>query len=269
MALPFGLVIGSFLNVVIHRVPRGESVVTPRSHCPHCNRQITWYENVPLFSYLALGGRCRGCRAPISPRYFAVELITGLLFAVLAIVFGFGIAFFKYALFGSLMIALTMIDLNERLLPDVLTKPGMATGVAFSFFVPIYDGTGRLLARIAGAEYAPDWIVSPLDALVGGLAGAGLLWLVAIAYKALRHQEGMGLGDVKLMGLVGTFLGLKLALLTIFLGSLVGSIIGGSFMLLARKDSRYELPFGTFLGFTAIFSALWGKEIVQWYLSTL
>ncbi len=266
IAFPFGLIIGSFLNVVIHRVPRGESVVTPRSHCPHCNHQIAWYENIPLASYLALGGKCRKCAARISPRYFLVELLAGAMFAALAALFGFEPPFFKYALFGSLMIALTFIDLHDRLLPDALTFPGMAAGLALSLVVPLHDGTAALLARLLDV-YPPEPLVSLADALLGGAAGAGLLGFVAAAYKAVRHQEGLGFGDVKLMALVGIFLGIKLALLTIFLGSLLGAVIGGSYMLVAGKDSRYELPFGTFLGIMALFSALWGKEIVHWYLS--
>lgn len=258
---------GSFLNVVIHRVPRGESIVTPRSHCPNCGHPIAWYENIPLASYLALRGRCTACRARISPRYFIVELLTGVMFAVLAAWFGFNPLFVKFALFGSLMIALILIDLDVRLLPDALTFPGMAAGLVFSLVVAVNDGSAAVLARRLGFSEEPSRLLSLADALVGGLAGAGLLWLIAEGYWRIRHQEGMGFGDAKLMGLVGIFLGLKLALLTIFLGSLAGSVIGGSYMLLRGKDSKYELPFGTFLGLTALFSALWGKEIVHWYLS--
>lgn len=263
----FGLTIGSFLNVVIHRVPRGESIVRPRSRCPHCGHWIAWYENIPLASYLALGGRCRSCGALISPRYFVVELLTGVVFAVLAAVFGFEPPFVKFGLFAALTIALMFIDLEERLLPDALTFPGMAAGLVFSVALPVNDGSAALLARLAGLGEPSPRLLSLADALLGGLAGAGVLWLVAEGYRRVRRQEGLGFGDVKMMGLVGIFLGLKLALLTIFLGSLVGTLIGGSYMLVRGKDSKYELPFGTFLGLTALFSALWGKEIVRWYLS--
>ncbi len=267
VAFPFGLIIGSFLNVVIHRVPRRESVVTPRSHCPECGRQIAWYENIPLASYVVLRGRCRGCGATISPRYFVVELLTGLMFAALGGAFGLALPFFKYALFGSLMIALMFIDLHDRLLPDALTFPGMAAGLLLSLAVLLNDGSAALLARWLGFAGAPPRLISLADAVLGGMAGAGLLWFVGSAYKLVRHQEGLGFGDVKLMALVGIFLGLKLALLTIFLGSLAGTVIGGSYLLMSGRDSRYELPFGTFLGLTALLSALWGQEIVRWYLS--
>lgn len=263
----YGLIIGSFLNVVIHRVPRGESIVSPRSHCPACGHPIAWYENIPLASYLVLGRRCRACKASISPRYFAVELLTGLIFAGLAAAFGFQWALAKYAVFAAMMIALMFIDLNKRLLPDAITLPGMAAGLIFAFLLPVSDGTAALLARWWPSLFEFPRLVSVLDALLGAIAGAGLLWIVAEVYWRVRHQEGLGFGDVKLMAMVGIFLGVKLALLTIFLGSAVGSIIGGSFMWLQGKDPRYELPFGTFLGLTALFSAVWGKEIVTWYLS--
>ena len=265
-AFLFGLIIGSFLNVVIHRVPREESIVAPRSRCPHCDRQIAWYENIPLASYLALQGRCSSCRALISPRYFLVELLTGAVFAVLAAVFGFGLPFLKYALFASLTIALMFIDLADRLLPDVLTFPGMAAGGVFSLLVPVNDGSAAALLRLAGLRPDSLPLLSLADALLGGLVGAGVLWFVAETYRRLRHREGLGFGDVKLMALVGIFLGPALALLTIFLGSLLGTVIGGSYILLRGKDSQYELPFGTFLGLTALISALWGREIVDWYL---
>jgi len=267
IAFPFGLIIGSFLNVVIHRVPRGESVVTPRSHCPHCNHPIAWYENVPLLSYLALRGRCRECRAPISPRYLLVELLTGLMFAGLAAVFAFEPPFFKYALFASMIIALMFIDLHERLLPDVITFPGMAAGLVLALFVPVEDGGARFLLAVAGLRGAPGPLVSLSEALLGGAVGAGVLWLVAELYFRLRRREGLGFGDVKLMALVGIFLGMKSALLTIFLGSLAGSVIGGSYMLVHRKGTQYELPFGTFLGMMALFAMVWGREIVDWYLA--
>jgi leader peptidase (prepilin peptidase)/N-methyltransferase len=266
-AFLFGLIIGSFLNVVIHRVPRGESIVTPRSHCPSCNHQIPWYENVPLVSYLALRGRCRQCGIRISFRYFVVESLTGVAFALLAAVFGAGLLFAKYAVFAALMIALMVIDLDARLLPDVITFPGMAAGLAFSLIVEVNDGSMRLLARLFQYPDAPALLLSPADALLGGLFGAGLLWFLREAFWRLRHREGLGFGDVKLMALVGFFLGLKLTMLTILLGSLAGSVIGGGYMLLSGKDRKYELPFGTFLGAMALLCALWGKGIVHWYLS--
>lgn len=265
VAFLFGLLIGSFLNVCIFRLPRGESVVAPRSHCPACGHWISWYENIPLASYVALRGRCRACGARIAPQYFLVELLTGLLFAASAALFGFTIEFFKFAVFGSLMIALTIIDLRDRLLPDPLTMAGLLLGVVFSALVPLNDGSAAALTRALG-EWPPR-MLSVLDALLGAAAGAATLALVREAYFRWRKVEGMGFGDLKLMAAVGAFLGPKLALFTIFLGSLAGSLLGGIFILVFRnRDTRYELPFGTFLGAMALFSALWGKEIVHWYL---
>ncbi len=264
IAFLFGLVTGSFLNVCIYRLPRGESVVAPRSHCPACGHWIPWYENIPLVSYLALGGRCIACKAPISPRYFVVELLTGLWFAGTAALFGAGVEWLKYAIFGALMIALTIIDIRDRLLPDALTFSGLVLGVGFSLLVWLGDGSAALLTYRLG-EW-PLRLLSALDALLGAAAGAFILWLVREAYFRWRKVEGMGLGDVKLMAAVGAFLGPKLALLTIFLGSLSGTLIGGAYIFFFRhRDTRYELPFGTFLGWMALLSALWGKEMVRWY----
>jgi leader peptidase (prepilin peptidase)/N-methyltransferase len=263
-AFVYGLIIGSFLNVVIHRVPRGESIVTPRSRCPDCGHPIPWYENIPILSYLALGGRCRACRQPISPRYAAVELLTGLVFAGLISYLHWSLPFLKYMVFAALMIALAFIDLEQRLLPDVLTLPGIAAGLALSLLVPVGDGMAAFLLRLPAA-----WprLSSFADSLLGAIVAAGLLWLVGELYFRLRRAEGLGFGDVKLMALVGAFLGIKLALLTIFLGSIAGSLIGGAVIWARRKGRAYELPFGTFLGFMALFAAVWGKEIVRWYLS--
>lgn len=264
----FGLLVGSFLNVCIYRLPKGESIVTPRSHCPQCGHGITWYENIPLLSYLVLRGRCRACGGRISPQYFLVELSTGLMFAGLAVFFGPTLELAKYAVFGSLMLALTIIDLRVRELSDELTFAGLVLGVASSAVVMLGDGSAALLTRPLGQW--PEPLLSILDSLLGAAAGSAVLWLVREGYFRWRKVEGMGFGDLKLMAAIGAFLGLKLALLTIFLGSLAGSLLGGAFILLFRgRDTRYELPFGSFLGAVALFSALWGKEIVRWYLSQL
>jgi leader peptidase (prepilin peptidase)/N-methyltransferase len=273
MVLPFvapvfGLLIGSFLNVCIVRLPKEESVVTPRSHCPNCGHMITWYENIPLFSFLFLRGKCRGCGTPISWLYFMIELITGLLFTAMAVMFGPSIEFVKYSVFGALMLALVVTDFRDRILPDELTLAGLILGVGFSLLSNIGDGTALWMTHALGPWPAP--MLSALDSLLGAAAGAGTLWLVREAYFLWRGIEGMGFGDLKLMAAVGAFLGLKVTLLTILLGALSGSLLGGGFILLARdRDTAYELPFGTFLGVAAMFGALWGKEVVQWYLLKL
>ena len=258
----FGIVIGSFLNVCIHRLPHGESVVTPRSHCPHCGKLIAAYDNIPLASYLLLGGKCRYCHLRISPVYFFVELATGLMFLVSHLLLGTGPEFFRQAVFGSLLIVLVMTDYQERILPDRVTFPGMAFGLLFALLVPVGDGTGSWLA---GLENIPAAAVSILDGLLGAFAGGGFLYVLGELYFRLRHREGMGFGDVKMMAMVGLFLGPKLTLLTILLGSLSGSVIGLMLMFALRKSSDFELPFGTFLGFTAFFASLWGWPILNWY----
>ena len=176
----FGLLVGSFLNVCICRLPKGESIVTPRSRCPQCWHGITWYENIPLLSYLALRGRCRACGVRISPQYFVVELLTGLLFAGLAAYFGPTLELLKYAVFGSLMLALIIIDLRERILSDELTFAGLVLGVAFSAVVMLGDGSARLLTERLGELPAP--LLSILDALLGAAIGSAALWLVREAY---------------------------------------------------------------------------------------
>ena len=263
----FGLVIGSFLNVCIHRLPRQESIVTPRSRCPHCHHPIAAYDNIPLLSYLVLVGRCRYCRKSISPLYFFVELATGLLFLGCYFLFGLTPVFVKNATFGVLLLVLTVTDWRERLLPDLVTVPGMASGVLFSLLVPIGDGSAGWLARLVRLELSSLWLESFLDALLGAILGGGLLYLIGELYFRLRGREGMGFGDVKMMAMVGLFLGPKLALLTILLGSLSGSVLGLLFLLVFRKSSTYELPFGSFLGVAAFVSAIWGREILYWYLS--
>jgi leader peptidase (prepilin peptidase)/N-methyltransferase len=268
IALAFGLLIGSFLNVCIVRLPKDESVVTPRSHCPKCGHRIAWYENIPLASFLFLRGKCRGCGTPISWLYFTIELITGLMFLALALVFGPTMEFVKYCVFGALMLALVVTDFRDRILPDELTLAGLILGVGFSLLSDVGDGTARWMTHGLGAWPAP--MLSVLDSLLGAVAGAGSLWLVREGYYLWRGIEGMGFGDLKLMAAAGAFLGVKVTLLTILLGALTGSILGGSFILLARnRDTAYELPFGTFLGVAAMFGALWGKEVVHWYLLKL
>lgn len=263
----FGLMIGSFLNVCIYRLPRGESVVTPRSHCPGCNHLVAAYDNVPLFSYLLLGGKCRHCRTRISPVYFFVELATGLLFLFLFLIFGPTLWFIKFAVFGALLMVLTITDWQTRLLPDRVTFPGMILGLLFSQVVPVGDGTGAFIARLCGIAGIPWRAGSLLDSLLGALVGGGLLYALAEVYFRLRHKEGMGLGDVKMMAMAGFFLGLKLVLFTIWIASVAGALLGGSFILLSRKNWRaFEIPFGTFLGVAALFVVIWGKQILDWYL---
>ena len=266
-AFVVGLTIGSFLNVCIHRLPKGESIVHPRSRCPHCGRMIAAYDNVPVLSYLWLRGRCRHCHSRISPFYPLIELLTGLTFLLVYHRWGISPPAVKAVLLASALIVLTFTDLRERLLPDRITFPGIAAGFLFALWLPLEDGTAALLLRLLGGPNLPAVLLSVADALLGALLGAGLLFALGEIWYRLRRVEAMGLGDVKMMGMVGLFLGIKLTVLTLLLGSLLGSLLGGLFLLLAGKDTRYELPFGTFLGVAALIALFWGPQLVASYLS--
>ncbi len=264
----FGLCVGSFLNVCIHRLPKGQSVVTPRSRCPGCGKPIAAWDNVPLVSYLLLRGRCRHCRAPISVQYPLVELATGVALLMVYIRYDVSPEGLKAALLAAALIVLIVTDLRERLLPDRVTFPGMAVGLLFALWIPVGDGLAALLGRWLGASL-PPLALSVGDALLGAALGAGILFGLGELWFRLRGVEAMGLGDVKMMAMVGLFLGPKLTMLTLLLGSLAGSILGSLFILLARKDTRYELPFGTFLGAAALVALFWGDQLVAAYLELL
>jgi leader peptidase (prepilin peptidase)/N-methyltransferase len=264
-----GLVIGSFLNVCIVRIPSGKSIVSPPSACPKCGKQIRPWDNIPVISWLVLRGKCRGCKSKISAIYPAVELLTGALFLGCFLAFGLTIDALKWAIFSALMIVLVFTDLRERILPDVVNFPGFAAGLALSFFTAPSDGAASWIIRHMVAWMPPRPVVSFADALLGAALGSAFLWLVSEAYFRLRHREGMGLGDVKMMLLIGAFLGPKLTLLTILAGSLLGSVLGVAFILASRNDSDYELPFGTFLGIAAVLVMFFGTPVVQWYQSFL
>ncbi len=264
----FGLCLGSFLNVCIHRLPKGESVVRPRSRCPRCGQAIAAYDNIPLVSYALLGGRCRRCRARISPVYPLVEALTGAALLVAYWRFGLTAAGLKAALLAAAMIVLFFTDLRDRLLPDRVTLPGMAVGLLFAFWVPVEDGTAALRARGLGSGL-PPLLHSVAEALLGALVGAGILFVLGEVWYRLRKVEAMGFGDVKMMAMVGLFLGVKLTVLTLLAGSLVGSLVGGLYILLAGKGSRYELPLGSFLAAGALVALFWGQWLVSAYLALL
>jgi len=274
----FGIVLGSFLNVCITRIPEGLSIVRPGSRCPRCETPIKPYDNVPILGWILLGGKCRSCRLPISPMYPLVELLTGLLFVACYLSFGLGPATFKWIVFSCLVVVLTITDLRVRMLPDVVDWPGFAAGLIFAAFVPLNDGTTLSLAGRFGLLPPPQAVLSVLDALLGAAFGSFLLWGFAALYKLVRGHEGMGMGDVKMMAMVGAFLGLRWTFLTILVGTLLGSIIGIAVILglyaggwkkqVAERASRrglgsvnalrwaiarqYQLPLGTFLGIAAL-----------------
>jgi leader peptidase (prepilin peptidase) / N-methyltransferase len=261
----FGLVIGSFLNVCILRIPNSKSIVLPPSHCPSCGIPIKPYDNIPVVSWLVLAGRCRKCKVRISAMYPMVELGTGLLFVACYLVFGLNAEALKWAIFGALMIVLTVTDLRERILPDKVNFVGLGLGLLLSFFTRPVDGTATWLANHVFAYPPPDAVLSFGDALIGAGVASGLLWLVAEGYFRARGREGMGLGDVKMMAMAGAFLGLQRALLTILAGSLLGSVIGIAVIAIGRKGRDFELPFGTFLGAGAMLVVFFGSAALDWY----
>ena len=256
-----GLVFGSFLNVCIYRIPRGLSVVLPSSRCPDCGRVIRPWENIPLLSFLLQRGRCRGCGRPISWVYPTVEAMTAVCFGLLYWKFGLAWPFFLNAAFFCLIVALIFIDLFDRILPDVLTLGGTVLGFLLSPFQSpeFLHGTGSVAW---GGPIAGSYLNSALGILFGG----GFLWLVAWAYLKLRKIEGMGFGDVKMMAMIGAFLGWQFSWLTILLGSLLGALLGGFYIWLAGQNRRYELPFGSFLGLAAMVVTLAGPAFVHWYI---
>ncbi|HLK62111.1 MAG TPA: prepilin peptidase [Bryobacteraceae bacterium] len=265
LAVLFGLIIGSFLNVCIHRWPRNRSVVKPRSHCVRCRKFIPWYDNIPVVSYLLLRGRCRYCKRSISLRYPLVEVTTGLLFGFFVWTVGPNASAIKMCVFSAIMMGLIFSDLETRLLPDQLTLGGMVIGFAFSFFVPVHSHDMAAIFWILGKEIPQRW-QPELESAGGALLPAFFLYGGGWLYEKIRHQEGLGLGDVKLIAMVGSFLGLEYALLTLILGSVSGSILGFGYIKLTGKDpSSYPLPFGTFLGAAALAVALVGKRMLGWY----
>jgi leader peptidase (prepilin peptidase)/N-methyltransferase len=266
----FGAAIGSFLNVVIHRVPIEESVVFPNSRCPSCGAVIAFYDNIPVLSWIMLRAKCRGCKSRISFRYPAVELLTALLFVAVAMHDGLTVALPFDLVFISALVALMFIDAAVQLLPDVITLPGVAFALLARIVIPLSTGAPHFddVPSLANGPLSdmPLWIVSVLGAALGALVGGGFLWLMGWAWERLRKIEAMGLGDVKMMFMVGAYLGWRLTILTMFLGVLSASIIGIGLMVIERRfDSKKLLPFGVFLGIGALVSLLFGLQIVEWY----
>lgn len=272
-AFVLGAVVGSFLNVVIHRVPNEESIVFPNSSCPNCKTPIKAYDNIPIFSWLILRGKCRGCAQPISPRYPAVELLTALLFVLVYWHTGLTPLLPVYFAFVAAMVALIFIDAEHMILPNVITYPLLVIAFAIRIIFPLvftqnYFSDTRFfpVTYFAGQ---PAWLVSLVGAIFGALVGGGSLWLVGELWKRLRGVEAMGLGDVKMMLGVGALLGWRLAFLSIFLGAFSGALIG--VIMIARqkdKDLQTQIPFGIFLGAGSILSLLFGEQLIAWYLRT-
>ncbi len=261
LAALFGLLIGSFLNVCIYRLPRDLSVVRPRSFCPVCEKTIAWYDNVPLLSFLLLRGRCRHCGNRIGWRYPLVEVLTAASFFLAIHGYGLNPSGFKFCTFSALLIGLTFADFEERILPDEMTLGGVVAGLAFAFWSPIPSALGFLLLPL-GTN--PRWL-SVGEAVIGAVLCGGTIWMVGAAYEKIRHREGLGFGDVKMITMIGAFLGLQGALLTLIVGSVLGAVLGLLFIVIARKDaSSYELPFGSFLGIAALIVTLVANPFSEW-----
>ena len=244
----FGAAIGSFLNVCIYRLPLHESVVFPASHCRACATPLSWYDNLPLASYLLRRGRCRFCGVSFSFRYFLVELITAFLAVALVYRFGLTLSTVGYFAFSAALVIITFIDFDHQIIPDVVSLPGAAAGVLFSLVSPA---------------------LSLWNSLIGLVIGAGVLLAVALGYRAVTGREGMGGGDVKLLAMIGAFLGWRAVPFTLFAASFLGSVVGVAAMVRNHSDSKLALPFGPFLSFGALCYLFFGEQLIEWYLNLL
>jgi len=243
----FGMCIGSFLNVCIYRLPTSKSIADPpRSTCPGCNSPIRFYDNIPVLSYIWLKGRCRNCDAPISFRYPMVELITGIVALGLLFNFGLSLESLVYFVFISSLLVITFIDLDHRIIPDIITLTGIPMGLVASFALPT---------------------ISFKASVLGLLIGGGSLWLVAWAYSMIAKRDGMGGGDIKLLAMIGTIIGWKGVIFTVFASSVMGSCVGITIMLIKGKNMKYAIPFGPFLSIGAIAYVFVGAQIIAWYFS--
>jgi leader peptidase (prepilin peptidase)/N-methyltransferase len=291
----FGLAFGSFLNVCIYRLPLGLSVVTPRSACPKCKQPIAFYDNIPVLSWMILGGRCRNCKTKISPRYWMIELLTALLFLACYWHFGLTLSTLKYCVLAFLLLGLIFTDAETKLLPDAMTLPGLALGLIFSLLVPVNDLASQFLPGMVNLPFSGDIsarLLSLLDSLLGAALGASFIYGAGAIYLRWRGTEGMGFGDVKLMAMVGAFLGMKLTIFTVFTASLAGSMFGLTtvFVVWLKRTHRfmkrlanaqaarrrgwqsaqvvyrnYQMPFGVFLGSMALFAFFFGNQFLHWY----
>ena len=295
-----GLAFGSFLNVCVYRLPRGLSVVRPRSSCPGCQQPIRSYDNIPVLSWLILRGRCRVCKIPISPRYLVVELLTGAIFLACYAHFGESLATLKYCTMGVLLLGLIFTDAETQLLPDKMTLPGLVLGLAFSLVVPVPDLASQLLSGLVSLPVSSDvsWhLLSLADSVLGAVVGSSFIYGAGAIYLRARGVEGMGFGDVKLMAMIGAFLGTRLTIFTLFTASIAGSLFGLSTVLAvwikrtrrrmtrnhepakqARRRAwesaaialrRHQMPFGVFLGGMAVVALFYGNSFLGWYWGLL
>jgi leader peptidase (prepilin peptidase)/N-methyltransferase len=240
-----GSILGSFLNVCIYRLPKRQSIVSPSSHCPHCGQPIRFYDNIPIVSYLLLRGRCRHCKGGISARYPIVEGLSGLICLALYIRYGLTPQSLLLLLFAAALLTITFIDLDYQIIPDVISIPGIFCGIGASYFI----------ANVSWRE-----------SLFGILTGGGILFLVAIGYKWVTGREGMGGGDIKLLAMVGAWLGWKAIPFVLFSSSLIGLLIGGGSVLINKRGLRSKIPFGPFLALSSLIYIFFGPELITWYI---
>jgi len=241
-----GAVIGSFLNVCIYRLPRSMSIISPGSHCPHCGKPIVFYDNIPILSYLFLKGKCRNCNTLISFKYPLVEFLNTILYLLVFWKFGYAFSTLFFFSFCSALLIVTFVDLEFRIIPDSISLPGIIVGFIASFF--------------------SKWI-SPLDSLMGIFLGGGFLFLVAVFYEKVMKKEGMGGGDIKLLAMIGAFLGWKSIPFVILVSSFLGACVGMLVIFIRKKDTKYAIPFGPFLSLAAILYLFVGPPLIRWYLS--
>ena len=240
-----GLIVGSFSNVCIYRVPRNESVIYPGSHCPKCHSNISPIDNIPLLSYILLKGRCRNCRSKISIQYPVVEFLTGLIYLIIYLIYGLSIQSLVYLILSSALIIIAFIDLNEQIVPDVISLPGIGVGLILSFFVPY---------------------ISFINSALGVVVGGGIILIIALVGSMIFKKEAMGGGDVKLAAMIGAFLGWRYAIISLFLGFFLGALTGIILIMAKIKKREDAIPFGPFIALGSIITLLWGEKILLWYL---
>ncbi len=240
-----GLIVGSFSNVCIYRIPRNESIIYPASHCPKCRSKIKLVDNIPLLSFILLKGRCRNCKSKIAIQYPIVELLSGLIYLIIYLAYGLNVQTLIYIILSSALIIIAFIDLNEQIVPDVISLPGIVIGFILSFFVPY---------------------ISFINSALGVLVGGGIILIIGVAGSVIFKKEAMGGGDVKLAAMIGAFLGWRYIIISLFLGFFLGAL-AGIFLILSKIKSREDvIPFGPFIVLGSFITLLWGDKIISWYI---
>lgn len=240
-----GLIVGSFSNVCIYRIPKNESIIYPASHCTKCRSNISPKDNIPLLSYILLKGRCRNCKSKISIQYPIVELLTGLTYLIIYLIYGLSIQSSIYIILSSALIIIAFIDLNEQIVPDVISLPGIVIGFIISFFVPY---------------------ISFINSALGVLVGGGIILIIGLAGSVIFKKEAMGGGDVKLAAMIGAFLGWRYIIISLFLGFFLGALAGIILIMLKIKSREDVVPFGPFIVLGSFITLLWGEKIISWYI---